>query len=266
MLNSWLPPWLGLILAAVFGVIVIVHLYHVLVLTGRQRLWHCVHVLMATGMIVMFAPTGRVVVWNVVGGAVFAAAAATLAGLLVRERGRGHHLGLLWLVATIDLAAMVYMFAMMDFRLLWLTIALAGWFVVQATGWTTGRLYATLAHGGLGGPSADRLISAPGQRTPTGSAGKSAQPASHHPLHHGSSHHAVIRATLAVMSMGMAYMLIAMQFGMASMPAWRACSGVDAAGFTVLVVFEAAPRRRMDRAVKPGSHRPGRVRGSPVAA
>ena len=173
---------------------------------------------MATGMIVMFAPTGHVVVWNVVGGVVFAAAAVILAGLLVRERGRGGHIGLLWLVATVDLAAMVYMFAMVDVRLLWLTVALAAWFVVQATGWTTGRLDAALAHGGLGSPPPDRPVSAATPPTPTESAGKQVQTASHHHVHDGSSHHAVIRATLAVMSLGMAYMLIAMQFGTASMP------------------------------------------------
>jgi hypothetical protein len=218
MMNSWLPPWLGLTLATAFGVILIVHFYHVNVLTGRERLWHGVHVLMATGMIVMFAPTGRVIVWNVVGGVVFAAAAVTLAGLLVRERAHSDHIGTLWLIASLDLAAMVYMFAMMDLRLLWLTVLLAGWFIVQATGWTTGRLYATLAHGGLGGPQPNRPVSAATAPTSTGSADSQPHRGSHHHLYHGSSHHAVIRATLTVMSMGMAYMLIAMQFGTASMP------------------------------------------------
>jgi hypothetical protein len=218
MMNSWLPPWLGLTLATVFGVILIVHLYHVIVLTGRERLWHCVHVLMAAGMIVMFTPNDQMVISNGVGEVVFAATAVTLTGLLVRERAHGHHIGTLWRIAAIDLAAMVYMFAMMDLRLLWLTIALVGWFVVQATGWSTGRLYATLTHGGLGGSPSDRPVSAATARTPTGSAGKQSHRASRHHPDRGSSHHTVIRGTLTVMSMGMAYMLIAMQFGMAPMP------------------------------------------------
>jgi Domain of unknown function (DUF5134) len=218
MMNSWLPSWLGLTLATVFGVILIVHLYHAIALTRRERLWHCVHVLMATGMIVMFAPTGRMAAWNVVGAVVFAVAVLTLGGLLVRERAHSRHLGALWLVAAVDLAAMGYMFAMMDFRLLWLTVALAGWFVVQATGWTSGRLYTTLAHGGLGGAQPDRPVGTTAVRTLAGSAAKQPQPASRHQLHRGSSHQTVIRATLAVMSMGMAYMLIAMQFGTALMP------------------------------------------------
>jgi Domain of unknown function (DUF5134) len=204
MMNSWLPPWLGLTLATVFGAIVIVHLYHVLVLTGRQRLWHGVHVLMATGMIIMFAPTGRLVAWNVAGAAVFAAAAGTVAGLLVRQRAQGHHLGTLWLIATLDLAAMVYMFAMTDLRLLWLTIALAGWFIIQATGWTTARLYTTLAHGGLGDPPPTRpTTTAPTPTpTPTGSTGNQPQPAFPHHVHRGNSHGNLIRATLAMMSIG----------------------------------------------------------------
>jgi Domain of unknown function (DUF5134) len=218
MMNFWLPPWLGLTLTTVFGVIVIVHLYHVLVLTGRQRLWHGVHVLMATGMIIMFAPTGRLVVWNVTGAAVFAAAAVALAGLLVRQRAHGHHLGTLWLIATLDLAAMVYMFAMMDLRLVWLTVALAAWFIIQATGWTTARLYTTLAHGGLGDPPPNRPTTTPPTPTPTESTANQPQPRSPHHPHRGNTHRNLIRATLAMMSMGMAYMLIAMQFGTASMP------------------------------------------------
>jgi Domain of unknown function (DUF5134) len=210
MMNSWLPPWLGLTLATVFGVIVIVHLYHVLVLTGRQRLWHGVHVLMAIGMIIMFAPTGRLVVWNVAGAAVFAAAAVTVAGLLVRQRVHGHHMGTLWLTATLDLAAMVYMFAMTDLRLLWLTVALAAWFIIEATGWTTARLYTTLVHGGLGDPP-------PHRPTTTDSTADQPQPGSPHYLHRGNAHRNLIRATLAMMSIGMAYMLIAMQLGPASM-------------------------------------------------
>jgi hypothetical protein len=218
MMNSWLPPWLGVTLATVFGVIVIVHLYHVLVLPGRQRLWHGVHVLMATGMIIMFAPTGRLVVWNVAGAAVFAAAAVTLAGLLVRRRAHGHHLGTLWLIATLDLATMVYMFAMMDLRLLWLTVALAAWFIVQATGWTTARLYTTLAHGGLGDPPPNGPTTTVPTPTPTESTGNQPHPGPPTHPHHGNTHRNLIRATLAMMSMGMAYMLIAMQFGTASMP------------------------------------------------
>jgi hypothetical protein len=218
MMNSWLPPWLGLTLATLFVVILIVHLYHVLVLTGRERLWHGVHVLMATGMIIMFAPTGRLIVWNVTAVAVFAAAAVTVAGLLVRQRALGHHLGTLWLIATLDLAAMVYMFAMTDLRLLWLTVALAGWFIIQATGWTTARLYTTLAHGGLGDPPPNRPTTTTPASTPTESTANQPHPGSPHQLHHGNAHRNLIRATLAMMSIGMAYMLIAMQFGTASMP------------------------------------------------
>lgn len=217
MMNSWLPSWLGLTLAGVFGLIVIVHLYHVLVVTGRERLWHCAHVLMATGMIVMFAPTGRVVVGNVVGAVIFAAAAVTVAGLLIRQRAHGHRIGTLWLIATLDLAAMVYMFTMMDLRLLWLTVALVGWLVVEATGWTTGSLYATLTLGGLGGPPPNQPVSAAPAPPPTGSAGEQPNPGSPHHRHRGSSHRVLVCATLAVMSMGMAYMLIAMQFGTAPM-------------------------------------------------
>jgi hypothetical protein len=215
-----LPGWLGVALATVFGGILVVHLYHVIVVTGRERLWHGVHVLMATGMIVMFAPTDRVVVLNVVGGVVFAVTAVTLAGRLVWQRAHRHHIGKLWLVAVIDLAAMVYMFAMMDVRLLWLTVPLVGWFVVQATGWSTGWLCTVLTHGGLGGLQPTPAVSALTARTATGASGEHAHDVSGH-TDHDASHRTITRAALALMSVGMAYMLIIMQFGVATTPGMR---------------------------------------------
>jgi hypothetical protein len=221
MTSPWIPTWLGVAWTTVFATILIVHLWHVIVLTGRERLWHCVHVLMAAGMIVMFAPTDRMIVSNGVGAVIFAAAAAITACLLVRQRAHRHNIGKLWLAIVIDLAAMVYMFVTMSTRLLWLTILVAGWFVVQAAGWSTGRLYAAFAHGGLGGPS-PVLAPAPAQIPVSAATAPVAPTAAHDQPHHAhqdnAAHRTVIRATLTLMSVGMAYMLIAMQFGIATMP------------------------------------------------
>ncbi len=224
MENLWLPSWLGLTWTAVFAIVLTVHLWHVVVMTGQHRLWHGVHVLMAVGMIVMFAPTDRMIVSGGFGAVVFGTAAAGLAGALLGERvARGAGVGRLWLVSLVDLAAMSYMFAMMSIRLVWLTLPLVAWFALQATGWASGRLCTVLADRGLDGPS---LVSAPAltavgataTSTPPGVVGTRFQllpdPGE---AHHGAVHSSAIRVTLSLMAVGMAYMLIAMQFGMRGM-------------------------------------------------
>jgi hypothetical protein len=128
----------------------------------------------------------------------------------------------LWAVSVIDLTTMVYMFAMMSTRVVWLTIPLAVWLVLQATGWVTGRLWAVLEAGGLGGtclvqirvPAATKITIGPAIRQPHQDL------AACHTAAHNHSHGArvVISTTLTLMALGMAYMLIAMQFGMHPMP------------------------------------------------
>lgn len=220
--SPWLPSWLGLAWATIFAVILIAHLWHIVVMTGRDRLWHSVHVLMALGMIVMFAPTGRMIVPSRVGVAVFAASAVAVACLFVWEYAYRHNIAQLWAASVIDLAAMVYMFAMMFTRVLWLTILLAVWLVLQAAGWVTGRLWAVLEAGGLGGtrpvqtqvPAATKITTGPATRQPHQDLTAYSTPAHNHS--HGAR--VVISTTLTLMGLGMAYMLIAMQFGMHPMP------------------------------------------------
>jgi Domain of unknown function (DUF5134) len=220
--SPWLPSWLGLAWATIFAVILIAHLWHIVVMTGRDRLWHSVHVLMALGMIVMFAPTGRMIVPSAAGMAFFAATAVAVACPLVWEYAHRHDIGRLWLLNVIDLTAMVYMFAMMSTRVVWLTIPLALWLVLQAAGWVTGRLWAVLEAGGLGGtrpvqtriPAATKITTRPAARQPYQDLTAHSTPAHNHS--HGAR--VVISTTLTLMALGMAYMLIAMQFGMHPMP------------------------------------------------
>jgi hypothetical protein len=225
--SPWLPSWLGLTWVAIFAVILIAHLWHIVIMTGRDRLWHSVHVLMALGMIVMFAPTGRMIVPSSVGMAVFAASAVAVACLLLWDYAHRHNLGQLWAASVVDLATMVYMFAMMSTRVLWLTILLAVWLVLQAAGWVTGRLWAVLEAGGLGGTrpvqtrvlAATKITAGPAARQPNQDLAAHSTPAPHPPAHnHSHGARVVICTTLALMSLGMVYMLIAMQFGMPPMP------------------------------------------------
>jgi hypothetical protein len=121
---------------------------------------------------------------------------------------------------------MVYMFALPTTPLEWLTIALVTWFALQAIGWATGRLSGLAARGGLGGShqtgSVQARATAPTSRPAHGglagrlaSGGAGAATVGPTPrLSHPRLDTVTIRITLTVMSLGMAYMLLAMQFGM----------------------------------------------------
>lgn len=231
MANPWLPTWLALVWTAVFTVIVAVHLWHIAVMSGRGRLWHVAHVLSAGGMLVMFMPLDLAVPYRA-GTVIFAMSAVIVAGLVVWEAVLRRNISQLWLSTVIDLSAMAYMFEMMSLGVAWLTIPLTGWFLLQVAGWSSGRLYAALAAGSLETPHPTLAAAAPAASTAglgkiwrprDGAAvGVGPQPAGLHPVHGphaGRAHRTTIRVTLALMALGMAYMLLVMHFGMAMMPA-----------------------------------------------
>ena len=211
MSNSWLPTWLGVAASAAFVAVLAVHVWHLVRCTGRARAWHCVHVLMALGMIDMFLPTGRLIMPAGVGEAVFGFAAVTVAGFAVTVWARGG--GWIWLIAGVDLAAMVYMFAMSSTRVGWLTWLLVAWFAVEALGWATGRL-GGVAASGLGGSRALPAI----ETAALASVRIDAYARTESVARLGSTYALSIRVTLVVMSVGMAYMLMAMQLGMHTEP------------------------------------------------
>lgn len=220
-------------------------------MTGRHRRWHASHVLMAAGMVVMFLPTNGMLIPAAAGVWVFALAAGLLALALFIARLRGAALGPLWAANVVDLAAMAYMFAMMSTRLAWVSVPAAAWFAVQALGWATGWLGRVLERGGLGetappthhaaatttvagqepdpSPTAEvHEISTQeqgGEQTgaPVGvmtitAAVTSRVAAIQRRVVDGGHQDWSVRLTLSVMAAGMAYMLLAMQFGMSPMP------------------------------------------------
>ncbi len=240
--NAWLPTWLRVAATAGFAVVLAVHLRHLADGTRRRRAWHSGHVLTALGMIDMFLPTNQMIVATPAGEAVFAVAATAVVGFLLAERGHGRRVGGLWPVIGVDLAAMAYMFAMLavpSTRLGWLTGLLIAWFVLQALGWLTGKL-AVLAD--LGEPrTAPNLAptGTPARRRGAGAGlairiadGGRTTPAA---VARGSARSLGVRATLAVMSLGMAYMFLAGQLGPSPMarqlsPGPMAGAGRDMSG------------------------------------
>lgn len=184
--NRWLPTGLRVFAVVVYIAVVIVHVWHLRASAMTERAWHATHVLMALGMIAMFAPNGQAVVSARLGKAVFTVATAATLAYMAAVVLRGRRLGWLWPVAAADLAAMVYMFALPVPGFGWLTAVLIGWSVLQALGWLTGVLPA---------------------RADLGS-----QPQS-------SRRETSVRVTLAAMNLGMAYMFLAMTLGMSPTPA-----------------------------------------------
>ncbi|MEO6880935.1 MAG: hypothetical protein ABI181_08300, partial [Mycobacteriaceae bacterium] len=143
--STWLPSWLGWVLSTAYVAVIAVHVHHVRGATAQGRFWHSGHLLMSLAMIVMFAPTHSVVVPASVGVAVFAVAAVAMGVFALSELLRGGARGAIVIIATVDLAAMAFMFSPASMRLSWLSLVAAAWFVVQTLGWLTGHLSALVA-------------------------------------------------------------------------------------------------------------------------
>lgn len=195
-----LPEWLAIIWALVFVLICVIHVRHVLDTHGQRRLWHSGHVLMAAGMAFMFAPTSidhfniPTTFWQLA----FANAAGVMLAWIIAQALSGRAVNTLWVVITIDLAAMVYMWSANGFvaPITWLLVA---YFAIQAVLWATNTFR-----------SLDREHQIPGlsriQINPDGTASISAA-ATAEPL----VCELDLRPTMAAMALGMAYMFAAMQ-------------------------------------------------------
>lgn len=192
-----LPEWLAILWMLVFVAMLVIHARHVLDSQAQRRFWHSGHVLMALGMIFMFAPAD-VNHFNIPNGfwqLLFAnAAGAVLAWVLAQALSR-QVVNVLWIVIATDLAAMVYMWSPSGFHapITWLLVV---YFVAQTVLWATNRMRA-----------ADDL--ALGRRFSLDSGGAIAATASQ-PLVCDRD----LRVSVGAMTLGMAYMFAAMQLAM----------------------------------------------------
>lgn len=217
MHNSWIPAWVGIAWTVVFVIVLLVHVRHLVSMAGRERLWHGTHVLMSLGMIDMFLPGDRMVVGAGIGQLIFAVAAVAVLILIVADAANGKRVILLWPIAFIDLGSMVYMFAMMSTQYQWLTLLLTAWFVMEAAGWMTGFL---AAHGaGDNGKHSCAPAPAPVLVSAGVAADHEPQPAEPNDdaALKESVHGWPTRLTLTLMTLGMAFMFLATQYGMAPM-------------------------------------------------
>jgi hypothetical protein len=128
------PEWLGALGAAMFVAIAAAHLRHMARTGGQRRSWHGCHVLIAAGMAFMYAPAALdplgvpAAFWRLI-----FATAGILAALWALG-GVGRVATLIWLLTSVDLGAMLYMWSPRSSAtpLTWLLVA---YFVIQGGMW-----------------------------------------------------------------------------------------------------------------------------------
>ncbi len=122
-----LPEWVALAWSALFLLVAASHLRHMAHSRGQRRPWHSCHVLMALGMAFMYLPAQLDPVaapagfWRIV----FACAGVLTASWSIA--GVGRNATLIWLLTSIDLGAMLYMWAGPSRA----SAAAVGWLVVS---------------------------------------------------------------------------------------------------------------------------------------
>jgi hypothetical protein len=189
-----LPEWLAVTWTLVFASIAVVHVRHLLETHGERRLWHSGHVLMAIGMVFMFAPTSLdhfgipADFWRLA----FANAAGAVVVWILVALSNGTPVNRLWLVMAVDFAAMVYMWSPAGFvpAVTWVLVT---YFVLQTLLWAT-DMYRELDRKPLGEWSFQFAGGAVAAR------GVSALVCERD-----------LRVSMGAMVLGMAYMLAAMQ-------------------------------------------------------
>jgi hypothetical protein len=103
------PAWLGVTGAVIFIAIAASHLRHLATATGQRRQWHTCHVLIAVGMVFMYAPAALDPLsipagfWRIVFGLACVLAALWSMG------GAQRAPTIIWLLTAVDLGAMAGM-------------------------------------------------------------------------------------------------------------------------------------------------------------
>jgi hypothetical protein len=195
------------------------HVRHARETSGQRRLWHLGHVVMALGMAYMFVPASAVPFtiadgrWQALYGIGLALVAAWL---LCQALSRGGASGL-WLLLAADLLAMLYMWSpgAMQGSLSWLFVV---YLTAEALVWSSGRIVGV-----------DRnLMPARGYSVSNAAvgagagAGAGARESGRPPAHTGTGALSIaatatlacerdLRVSMSAMTLGMAYMVLAMQ-------------------------------------------------------
>ena len=196
-MHGLLPVWLELLGVVGFGLIALSHLRHMIQTDGQRRPWHACHVVMATAMAFMYAPgaaahlLGVTAVWRVV------LAAAGLLAALWAFWGASERVNPVWLLTALDLGAMLFMFSPHPRGVISATVVL--YLLADTAMWTLDahrgleREPSLLAWLPLGDPSGGTLAVDTGEVRAGSLLGE-----------------LDISASMVLMSLGMAYMVLAM--------------------------------------------------------
>jgi hypothetical protein len=222
MENSWIPGWAGSGWTVICLLTVVVYLGHLFDRRGRARLWHGAHILMGMGMMAMFWPVGGLTARGQhIAMTVFVTAlSGVLIGMLC-DLARRRRVRLAWWITAIELAAMSYMFAPVSYRAPVPTAALVGWFVVEAFGWAGGWLHVVSSSERslrVADDLADGVDPAESDATPSVSVGSRPSGGRLGPRR-TSAMGLPVRISMTLMSVGAAYMLVAMQYATDAGPA-----------------------------------------------
>lgn len=210
-----LPHWLRVGWAVVFAGVLLLHLRHAHSMSGQARWWHGGHVLMAGGMLGMYLlPRTENAGLYLVGGLLFAALAAASGGAAVLLWRREGVWNLLWVTSAVDMFAMVVMLVSAQARPATLSRVLVCYLAIQAVAWASGlwarlpALSATAVHKAVVPPTA----ALPADGKPSGPAPLPADTLEQTARRTGLTpdHTPDIRASLALMECGMAWMLAVM--------------------------------------------------------
>lgn len=195
-----IPVWLGLLAVVALLAVAISHLRHLLETCGERRSWHLCHVFMAVGMAAMYVPASidpglvPAELWRLL----FVAAATLAAGRWIAGLLGAMNQNNLWALTALDLGAMAYMWSPASFASP-LTWALVGYLALEAGLW--GFSAHRVVDGGRSGLGL-RLVAA----LPDGDTAQIADSGARS-LVGGLD----ISLSMSVMTLAMAYMLVAMQ-------------------------------------------------------
>ncbi len=198
-----LPEGLGVAWAAVFLVVAVSHLRHLAHTRGQRRSWHACHVLMALGMVFMYAPaqilplTVPAAFWQLV----FATTGLIAATWAIAGVGRVSTL--IWLLTSVDLGVMLYMWSGTDHgKVVPLACLLATYLIAEGMMWAL-DLYRRL-------DGATPIVSWRVFATESGE--RVTAPAIEFAARSGALLGELdISASMVAMTLGMTYMLVAMQ-------------------------------------------------------
>ena len=121
----------GLCVALVF------HCGHLIRMHGERRWYHCAHVAMLLGMLYMYASVafGLEVLPAHVWLTIYVATSAAIVVWIWERYRQRRAFGHLWIVALVQQAAMIYMWAPMKYWLPLASYALAAYFALETSGW-----------------------------------------------------------------------------------------------------------------------------------